>query len=112
MKMKDLLITAEIVFLEIAKDSFNFPIANSIRLSFWILDDSFSTFSEIQFQNNRIDIGKLEVVKIKLIERDFLINRIKTGTEFRMRPFPIEIALGKVIEVQSKEWKSTRNFRI
>jgi len=100
--MKELILIVEIVFLEIAKESFNFPITNPIRLSFWIPGDEVSAFSEIQVQNNSIDIGRTEVAKLKLVERDFLVNRIKVDTEFRIGVFPKEIALGKVIEVQSR----------
>lgn len=100
--MKELIVIVEIIFLEIARENFNFPITNSIRLSFWIPNDVVSTFSEIQVQNKNIDIGKTEIVKIKLVERDFLVNRIKKGAEFRIGIFPKEIALGKVLEVQSK----------
>lgn len=99
--MKELILIVEIIFLEIASESFNFPINNSIRLSFWIPNDVVSTFSEIQVQNKNIDIGKTEIVKIKLVKRDFLENRIKKGTEFRIGVFPKEIALGKVLELQT-----------
>lgn len=99
--MKELILTVEIIFLEIAQGSFNFPITNSIRLSFWITDDETSTFSELQVQNKQIDIGRSEIVKIKLIERDFLANRIERGTEFRIGIFPEAIAEGKVIKVQT-----------
>lgn len=98
--MKELILIVEIVFLEIAKESLNFPITKPVRLSFWMPNDKVSTFSEIQIQNDNIDVGITEVVKIKLIERDFLVNRIKSGTEFRIGIFPKEIALGKVIKVQ------------
>lgn len=100
--MKELFLIVEIVFFEIAKESFSFPITNPIRLSFWISHDKISTFSEIQVENNSIDIGRPEIVTIKLVERDFLVNRIKSGTEFRMGTFPMEIALGKVIDVQCR----------
>lgn len=97
--MKELVLIVEITFLETANESFNFPITNPIRSSFWILHDEISTFSEIQVQNENIEIGRTEIVKIKLVERDFLVNRIERGTEFRIGIFPKEIALGKVIEI-------------
>ncbi|WBV61633.1 hypothetical protein PFY12_05790 [Chryseobacterium camelliae] len=98
--MRELNLIAEVVFLEIAKESFNFPITESIRLSFWIPNDKISTFSEIQIQKNAtIDINKPILVKINLLERDFLINKIKEGSEFKMGIFPKAIAFGKIIEV-------------
>lgn len=99
--MKELILIVEIIFLEIARGRFNFPITNSIRLSFWIPDDEVSTFSEIQVENKQIDIGRSEIVKIKLIERNFLANRIERGTEFGIGIFPEVIAIGKVIKVQT-----------
>ena len=99
--MKELILTTEIIFLEAARERLNFPVVNSIRMSFWIPNDEFSTFSEIQFQNNRVDIGITEIAKIKLVERDFLVNRIKNGSEFRIGVFPNEIAIGKVIDLHS-----------
>lgn len=95
--MKELILIAEIVFLEIARESFNFPITDTISLSLWIPNDELSTFCEIQVQDSGIDIGKTEIVKIKLVERDFLVNRIKSGSEFRVGVFPKEIALGKIV---------------
>ncbi len=97
--MNELILNAEIIFSEIARDSFSFPITNPIRLSFWIPGDEVSTFSEIQVENKNINIGGAEVVKIKSLERDWLVNRIERGVEFRIGIFPKEIAVGKVIEV-------------
>lgn len=102
-KMNELVLTAEIVFMEIAKNSFNFPITNSIRLSFWLPKQRVSTFSEIQIDNKSIEIGKPATVKLLLIERDFLINQIKAGTIFEMGVFPNAIATGHVIEINPKE---------
>ena len=48
-----------------------------------------------------MDIGITEIAKIKLVERDFLVNRIKNGSEFRIGVFPNEIAIGKVIDLFS-----------
>jgi len=98
--MKELILITEVVFLEIAKERFNFPITNSIRSSFWISECETSTFSEIQVENKIIDIGKPEIVEIKLVEREFLLDRIKSGTKFKIGIFPNEIALGKIIEVK------------
>ena len=98
--MKELILTAEIVFLEAAKDSFNFPIKNSIRLSFWLPDQDKSTFSEIQIENRSIEIGTTEIVEILLAERDYLFSKINIGTNFKMGVFPKIIATGKVIDVR------------
>lgn len=97
--MNELVLTAEIVFMEIAKNSFNFPITNSIRLSFWLPEQGVSTFSEIQIDNKSIEIGKSTIVSLLLIERDFLINKIEVGTIFELGVFPNAIATGHVIEI-------------
>lgn len=102
-KMNELVLTAEIVFMEIAKNSFNFPITNSIRLSFWLPKQRVSTFSEIQIDNESIEIGKHTTVRLLLIERDFLINQIEVGTIFEMGVFPNAIATGHVIGINPKE---------
>ncbi|MGB3947676.1 MAG: hypothetical protein WBM13_06810 [Bacteroidia bacterium] len=43
--MQNITIKAEIVFSEAAKESFKFPIQNSIRTSFWLKGANGSTFS-------------------------------------------------------------------
>src|SRR5687768_8800156 len=100
--MQEITLVVEILFLEIAKESFNFPISNSVRLSFWFPDGKASTFSEIQIQGERIEIGKPQVIRINLIKRDFLIDSMKVGNEFRMGTFPIAIANGKILEIKEK----------
>lgn len=97
--MNELVLTVEIVFMEIAKNSFNFPITNSIRLSFWLPKQGVSTFSEIQIDNNSIEIGKPATVRLLLIERDFLINKIDIGTIFELGVFPNAIAIGHIIGI-------------
>jgi len=97
--MKELALTAEIIFLEIAEKSFRFPVTNYIRLSFWLPGDKVSTFSEVQPQGVSINIGGITIVKVGIVERDFLVDRIKVGTQFRVGVYPQEIAIGKVIEV-------------
>lgn len=69
-------------------------------MSFWLPDDKTSTFAEIQVNNKNIDLGKREIVEIKIGDRDLLLNRIEIGTEFRMGTFPNEIAIGKAIEIK------------
>lgn len=98
--MERLSLIAEIIFLDTAKNSFNFPVRNSIRMSFWLPDDKTSTFSEIQVNNKSIELGKYEIVEIKLGDRDLLLNRLKIGAEFRMGTFPNEIAIGRAIEIK------------
>ncbi|SHG15791.1 hypothetical protein SAMN04488522_104679 [Pedobacter caeni] len=98
--MERLSLIAEIIFLETAKNSFSFPIGNSIRMSFWLPGDKASTFSEIQINNKIIDLGKHEILEIKLGDIGLLLSRIQKGTEFRMGTFPNEIAIGKVIEIK------------
>ncbi len=92
---------AEILFLEEGKRWVNFPIKNGLRLSFWLLGDKVSTPSEIELLNENIEIGKSTLIKMRIIEREFLTGRIETGTEFRIGTFPDEVAQGKVIEVIS-----------
>ena len=97
--MKEVLLRANITFLEIAKESFNFPLNNSIRTSFWLLNSQKSTFSEIQLLDENVDILKLYEVKIKVTERDFFYDKLKNGIEFKAGTYPNEIAYGKIIEV-------------
>ena len=97
--MNEVIILADITFSKKAIDSFIFPINNTIRLSFWLSCDKVSTFSEIKPTTNNLNIGKSERVEIKLIERDFLQNRIKNGIEFSIGTYPNEIAKGKIIEI-------------
>ncbi len=95
--MKEIKLITEVTFLEIAEGSFNFPITDSIRLSFWILGDRISTFSEIIIDNKIVNVGKIEILEIIIVEREFLINGIKIGAEFELGTFPYAIALGKII---------------
>lgn len=98
--MKELTLTAEIIFFETSKKYFNFPISNSIRSSFWIKDGVISTFAEIKIENSQIEVGELVIVKIILLERDFLYNKINIGTEFKIGVFPFEIAHGTIIDLK------------
>ena len=98
--MKEIVIIAEILFLEIANKSFNFPITNSIRISLWLSDSNQSTFSEIQLGNEKLEIGENSKVRVKLLEQEFLQNKIKEGTEFMIGTYPEVIAKGKVIKVE------------
>lgn len=100
--MKELVLLAEIIFLETAKNSFNFPIINSVRLSLWFPEGEASTFSEIQIQEKHLEIGKPQIVKIKLMSREFLKNKIIVGSEFKMGTFANAIALGKIVEVEGR----------
>ncbi len=97
--MKELFLIVDIIFFELAKENFNFPITNPIRTSFWLIDSEHSTFSEIQIQDEYIEIGKICRIGIKLLERDFLQNKIKQGAEFSLGVFPSEIAYGRVVDI-------------
>lgn len=44
--MKEIIIDTDFVFGSNAEDYFKFPIANPVRISFWLTEDSMSTFSE------------------------------------------------------------------
>ena len=98
--MKELTIIAEILFLETAKESFNFPIYNSIRTSFWLRDESDSTFSEITTVNKQMELGEKTNVKIRLLEREFLKGKVLVGTEFNLGVYPKTIAIGKVVRIE------------
>lgn len=97
--MKEIIILAEILCLESATKSFNFPISNSVRISFWLKDGNHSTFSEIRLTDTKLEIGKKSIVRIQLLEQEFLKNKIKPDTEFYMGVYPQEVIIGRVIEV-------------
>jgi hypothetical protein len=99
--MKEKTIVCEIIFGEQARQSFKFPLTGSIRTSFWIPNSKASTFSEIEIGNRNIDVGELTTVEIKIIERDFLHDKVKVGTEFMVGTFPNSIASGKILGIQN-----------
>lgn len=97
--MKELILRAEVIFFKNANEYFNFPITNPIRVSFWLPNINNSTFSE--FKNlNAVEIGILNIAEIKIVERDFLLNKVKIGTKFKIGVFPDAIASGKIIAIK------------
>lgn len=99
--MKELILTVEIIFLDIAKESFKFPIKNNIRTSFWLLNSELSTFSELQLLDKEIDIWEKKTALIKIIERDFLKEKLNLCSEFKLGVYPQEIAYGRIVEIRS-----------
>lgn len=96
----EILLLAEISFLDKAKESFNFPIFNSIRTSLWLLHAEYSTFSEIVVEpGSFLEIGRLHKVRIKLPESSFLMEKLYPDVEIKLGVFPVEIANGKILEV-------------
>ncbi|WP_460220180.1 hypothetical protein [Psychroserpens sp. MEBiC05023] len=98
--MREIIITAEILFFELAKERFNFPIVNTIRTSFWLLESNQSTFSEILMCSKRLDVGIKSLVRIKLLEQEFLQDKIKEDVDFQIGIFPEVIAKGKILKVE------------
>jgi hypothetical protein len=94
--MKELILETELIFFEQAKEFFNFPISNSIRTSFWLLNDNESTPSEVFINNFIIETWKIYTLKVVVMERDFLKDVIKKGVEFKLGLFPHEMAIGKI----------------
>jgi len=94
--MKAIFFMADIIFFELSKESFRFPLINSVRTSLWLANTESSTFSEIQIKDEQVEIWKIHNVKIMLIERDFLKDKIKCGIEFKLGTYPKEIAYGRV----------------
>lgn len=99
--MKEIILIVEIVFWGIAKESFKFPITNNIRTSFWLLNSELSTFSELQLLDEEIDIWEKKTALIKIVERDFLKEKLNVGSEFKLGVYPKEIAYGRVVEIKS-----------
>lgn len=98
--IKTLFLLAEISFLDNASGSFNFPITNAVRMSFWLPDGKASTFSEIQPDpDSYLEIGRVISVKIMLADRPYLNEKIQPGTEFHLGRFPVAIANGRILEV-------------
>jgi hypothetical protein len=99
--MKDILLIAEIIFFETAKKSFNFPIMNAIRNSFWLSHQNFSTFAEITpLESGFTETNKKYMAQIIIVERDFLQNQLHVGCEFKLGTYPLEIARGKILELK------------
>lgn len=99
--MKELILIVEIIFLDIAKENFNFPIMNNIRTSFWLLNSKLSTFSELQLLEEEIDILEKKRALIKIVEREFIKEKLNIGSEFKLGIYPKEMAYGRVIEIKN-----------
>jgi hypothetical protein len=97
--MKEIIFTAEIVFFERAKNYFNFPTFGPLRTSLWLPDAVASTFSEIIATENQIQIWRVCNAQIKVIERDYLKDKIIPGQEFKLGVFPLEIAYGRIFKI-------------
>ncbi|KQT28486.1 hypothetical protein ASG22_19995 [Chryseobacterium sp. Leaf405] len=97
--MREISLIADIVFFESAQEKFNFALKNSIRISFWLPDSTVSTFSEIIFDNERIELNKNYKARINLIERDFLKGRLSENCEFKIGNYPMTIGKGKILKV-------------
>jgi hypothetical protein len=98
--MKEIILIVEIIFLDIAKENFNFPIMNNLRTSFWLLNSELSTFSELQLLDKEVNIWEKNTVLIKIIERDFLKEKLYVGCEFKLGVYPKEMAYGRVVEIK------------
>lgn len=96
--MKEVSLLVQINFCELARKRFVFPLNNSIRTSFWLVDSNSSTFSEVTF-NDSIELNKNYNAKIKLVYRDFLKNKLNEKTNFEIGTYPEMIAKGIIIEV-------------
>lgn len=97
--MKEINLIVNILFLESAKEKFNFPLNNPIRSSFWLPNSTISTFSEIIFENEWVELNKNYRAKIKLLERDFLKGKILKNSKFEVGSYPEKIAQGTIIEI-------------
>lgn len=97
--MKEINFLANILFLESAREKFNFPLNNSIRISFWLINSTSSTFCEIIFHNENVELNKSYKTQIHLLERDFLKGRLLKNCEFEVGNYPTVIGKGKIIEI-------------
>lgn len=100
--MKNITLIADIIFLETAEKNFNFPIQNSIRISFWLPDSKGSTFSEVHFYSKNVEKEKFYRVEIIVAENDLLKDKIKENCDFYIGTYPYKIAYGKIIELKSQ----------
>ncbi len=98
--MKEIILIVEIIFLDFARKSFKFPISNNIRTSFWLLDSDISTFSELQLVDEEFDIWMKQLASLRIVERDFLKEKLNVGGEFKLGVFPKEIAFGRIIDIK------------
>lgn len=83
-----------------AEKSFQFPIRNSIRISFWPNNATFSSPSEITF-------GDDEIYKNKQVNADIIILDwfdIKEGDYFEIGAFSDRIASGKILKIEDDIW--------
>ncbi|WP_299221343.1 hypothetical protein [uncultured Aquimarina sp.] len=95
--MNEIILIVDIIFLDRAKEAFNFPISNSIRTSFWIEDAENSTFSELIVENENFYLDQYyHNVKIKIVEREFLSEKLHKGVKFKIGIFPNAIAEGQI----------------
>lgn len=97
--MKEINLIVDILFLESAKEKFNFPLNKSIRTSFWLPNSKISTFSEIIFENEKVELNKNYRAKIKLLERDFLRGKMLANSKFEVGSYPEKIAQGEIIKI-------------
>ncbi len=98
--MNELHLTAELVFLKVATQFFRFPVEREIRMSFWLPNALVSTPAAITNVSGAIEIGKLAVVNILVMENYFFDKIIEVGTDFRLGLFPTEFACGKVLKIE------------
>jgi hypothetical protein len=96
--MKTSKLQVNICFLENAKERFNFPIKNPVRISFWLLNDVQSTPCELLINGFEVDVQKKYTIEITVIEQAFLAKKLLPNRAFKIGLFPIEIASGKIIK--------------
>ena len=87
----------ELVFNDSAKDAFQFPIRNSIRISFWLTDVDYSTPSEITFDKESVNVNEKIEACILIIN---VFNTIKEGNSFYIGTFPLIIGKGIIKEIE------------
>lgn len=97
--MKEIGLITDISFLATAQEKFNFPLNSSIRISFWLPNSTTSTFCEIIFNNENIELDRNYRARINVIERDFLIGRLLESCEFNVGNYPVSIGMGKIIQI-------------
>ncbi|HVU95338.1 MAG TPA: hypothetical protein VHE34_08945 [Puia sp.] len=99
--MEDVLMIAEVNFIENTKIGFKFPVMNPIRMSFWISPENPSTPAEITpLGTGFMEPGKKYMAEIAIIDRDFLKDQLHVGCEFKLGTFPVQIAQGKIMEMK------------
>lgn len=86
-------INVDLIFNDLAKEYFRFPIRNPIRISFWTKASVHSSPCEITFEDEKVDVKEKVRADIIVIDID-----IKENDTFFLGVFPHIIGEGVVLK--------------